>query len=139
MSKESKPRVGHGNVDIILGGESRTLKPSLIAIQTLSRNYGGMQQVFDRVIQLDFEAICDVIAVGLGKVGLGPKQKQELAEQVFETGISDDTGRLAHGCIRYVATLMRGGQPPVLVVDNTVDKAEDKGEPVGNQKSSSDN
>lgn len=106
-----KPRLGQGNIPIMLNGVEQELKPSLYAVQTLSRKYMGLQAVLERVARLDFETCCDVIEVGLGRRISNPREKQELAEAIFEAGLTDDTGGLAAACARYVATLMRGGKP----------------------------
>lgn len=105
-----KPKLGRGNVVVTINDMEYTLKPSVHAVRTLSRKYGGLNVIVDRIVKLDFEAICDVVEAGLGKQIATLREKQELAEAIFETGFTDDTGKLGELCVRYVVSLMRGGR-----------------------------
>lgn len=135
----NKPKLGQGNVDIEIAGEVYTLKPTVHAIKTLSRKYGGLNLLLQSLAKLDFEAVCDVIEVGLGRSGGNVKQRAELAEAVFETGLTDDTGRLAEYCIRYVVILIRGGRPMSAEEEAEYAAIAESGEtPEGNPQSSSE-
>lgn len=105
-------RIGQGNVTIALEGEEIVLKPSIIAAQTLSRKYGGLQGTISALARIDIDAIVDTIELGMGRRTSNPREKAAFAEKVFRAGLSDDTGRLAEFCINYVGILMRGGRPP---------------------------
>lgn len=111
MSDNEKPRLGQGNVTVTIDGEEYVLKPSISAITTLSRKYGGLNVVVERVAKLDFETILDVLEAGIGRTSSNPRQRQQFAEAVFHTGLTDDTGGLGLLCVRYVIILMRGGRP----------------------------
>ena len=135
---EDKPRLGRGNVIVTIDEIEYTLKPSLIAVQTLSRKYGGLNIVVERISKLDFEVICDVVEVGIGRKGNNPRQRQELAEAIFNTGLTDDTGSLGLLCVRYLIILMRGGRPLTQEEEEQFAAEAASGEiPTGNPTSSS--
>jgi hypothetical protein len=105
------PRLGQGNITFNIGDEEFVLKPSVHAMQSLSRQFGGLQPVLEALQILNFDAIVAVVIAGLGNHYSNPKVRQELTEKLFEAGISDDTGRIQNACARFVLTLTRGGRP----------------------------
>ena len=138
-----KPQLGRGNVYIKLGGIEYTLKPSVYAAKTISRKFGGLNLAVDRVAKLDFEAICEVIFIGLGKQMLNPRERQELEELIFESGFSDDTGKLGELCVQYLVALMRGGRTmtPEEQAEALAEyqKMQEEGKDMGNPPSSNNN
>ena len=62
----AKATIGAGDVTIILDGEPVTLKPSLRAMQTISRQAGGVIGAMQGVGRFDFDTIVLVIAQGMG-------------------------------------------------------------------------
>ena len=112
---EDKRSIGSGNVHIQLLNkgviEEHTLRPSIHAMKTLSRRYGGLNEVINKIGKLDFDAVAEVIELGIGAPPT-PKSRDELAAKLYETGFTDDTGGLPTLCINYVLTLLRGGRPP---------------------------
>lgn len=110
MTTPDKPSLGRGDVTVVIDGVEYILKPTLAATQALSRKYGGLHLLVDRIAKLDFEAIVDTVLAGLNR-NANPKQRQELAEAIFRTGLTDDTGQVSLLCARYVIILMRGGRP----------------------------
>ena len=129
------PRLGQGNVKItFLSGEELEMRPTLNAVQILSQKYGGLQNLLDKMQQLDFAAILDVMTLGLGPRYQTAKQRDWLANQAFASGLTDDTGGIAFACQTYVLMLMRGGKP---LPSNTEEAAAETDEaPQGNPPSS---
>lgn len=110
MSTPIKTRsLGEGNVTIKLDSQELVLKPNLNAIQTLSRKYGGLQTVIDRIGRVEFDILVEVISLGLQRNST-PAQLQQLAESIYESGLTDDTSRVPSLCIDYIVSLMRGGK-----------------------------
>lgn len=107
---QTAAHLGQGHVKIILDGRELEMKPSLHAAMTLSRIFGGLQAVIDRITRFDLAAIQQVIELGIQFRG-SASQKQALAESIYKAGLTDDTGRLPEHCIEYVHVLMRGGRP----------------------------
>lgn len=101
----NKPRLGAGNVEIELDGETCVLKPSLRATQGISRNFGGISEAIQSISKMDFDALVNVIALGLNKTD--KKEREEIAEQVYATGMTD----LAAPAIKYLSILANGGRP----------------------------
>lgn len=122
MTKTNLRTLGEGNITINFEDEEVTLKPNLNAIQTLSRKYGGMQAVIDRLGRLDFDLVVEVIALGIALPN-NPRQQKELAEKVFNAGLTDDTGSLPSRCIDYIMSLMRGGRAAPKLEDDGKEKA----------------
>lgn len=110
----TKSSLGAGDVKITILGNEYTLKPTLLAAKTISKDFGGGFAAMTRLSQLDFDAFVKVIAVGLTLTDTG-KQKfadgKGLEEAIFETGVVS----LSADCIRFVHIVMNGGKPPVDV------------------------
>lgn len=107
-----RPSLGRGNVVIRLGDEEHILKPTMYAAKTLSRKYRGLNPLIDELVRLNIDAIQDVIEAGLGRAAnTNVKERERLGELIWETGFTDDTGKLGELCINYVINLMRGGRP----------------------------
>lgn len=143
MTGKAKAKLGGGSVYATIGGTEYELKPSVFAAKFLSRKYGGLNLVVDRVSKLDFEAIIDVIQAGVGKQIANPREHAKLEEEIFATGFSDDTGQLGTLCIKYVISLMRGGRIMSVEELESAFKAYQEGTEInedneGNSKSSSE-
>lgn len=93
--------IGEGNIEIELDGEVITLKPSLKAALTLSNAPGGIPAMVQRCINLEMDALVNVIACGLGMMS------KDLPERVYNTGLFMVSGR----CIRFLNVLANGGRP----------------------------
>jgi hypothetical protein len=111
-----KRELGMGDVPITLVdelGQERTvvLKPSLYAARTLSRSYGGLQQVQEKVLRLDFDVMVDVVAMGIQLPQGNPKARAELEQSVFRAGLMNAEGGLALQLTRYINNLTNGGKP----------------------------
>jgi hypothetical protein len=100
-----KPTIGAGDVQIVLDGEAATLKPSLRAAQTISRQAGGVVGAMQAVAKFEFDAIVLVVAQGLGKVKAD--EMGEIAEQVYRTGLTDLVPKLTE----FLTNIANGGRP----------------------------
>lgn len=110
----SPHKLGQGDVEVVLDGDTYVLKPTLNVAQMLSKRYGSLNDTIQKLASFDFNVAVDVICLGLGPRYNSAKQQQEIAEKVFKTGLSDDTGGLANICVNYVLSVMRGGKPGPL-------------------------
>lgn len=104
MNKLDSARIGIGDVEISLGGETKRLKASFRAAQTLSRQFGGFSQIVDRLVKIDFDVIESVVAAGLHLTDAG---RDGLSEKIYASKPTTFVGP----CIRYVSNLANGGQP----------------------------
>ena len=93
MAKD--PRVGSGNIEFELDGEMITLKPTVGALQTISRRFNGLSKCVQQLNDFDFEAVVSVISIARD-VG-NPREIEELAENVHKlppfyimTGFGDE-------------------------------------------------
>lgn len=110
----TKARLGAGDIEILLDGETVVLRPTLKACQAISRQADGVRGAIGRVLQYDFDAIVNVIGLGLGWEG---KDLKVLPEKVYRTGMTE----LAAPAIRYLNIVANGGR----IADGEV---EDEGE-----------
>lgn len=102
--------IGSGDVHIKLGDEELVLKPTWIAAQTLSREFGGVLSGVERLLKVDMDAITKVITVGLGYVG-SRKPPSDLSKRIWEAGVTADSGGLVGHCVTYLRVLANGGRP----------------------------
>lgn len=96
-----KAEIGAGDVNIKTGKLDLTLKCSLRAAQTLSRN-NGLQGAVQRCVALEFETIHEVIVQGIGK------NAKELPALIYDAGLRNLNGP----CITFLTNLANGGKPP---------------------------
>ena len=83
------------------------LKPSLDACLQISRMAGNsLELAIQRCARMDFEFICEIIALGLDATS--PALKKEVREKVYLTGVIN----IAADCILFVRTIMNGGVLP---------------------------
>ena len=106
-------RLGQGTIMLTLGDEQIELKPTLFALQQLNRRYGGIQDILDKIVRLDFDVICDVVYAGAGAGYSNPKARQRLQEKLFAAGMAGgETDEVALAASNFLQSLMRGGRPP---------------------------
>lgn len=98
-------KLSAGEVEIVLDGETRVLRPTLAAMSTLSRMHGGLGGVRDALVAQNFDVVCNVIRHGLG---LKDADEKPLRAKVWRTAMD---GALLIPLIRYVAILGNGGRP----------------------------
>jgi hypothetical protein len=98
----SKAKLGDGNVDFELDGKPVTLKPSLRAAQTISRQAGGIGSALEAVGRMDVDVITGLVALGLGK------EPKDVAEKVWRTGYP----KVSPHVIRFLSVIANGGRLP---------------------------
>ena len=108
----TKATLGAGDVSVLLDGEMVTLRPTLRAAQTISRQAGGIVTCMQTVGKFDFDTIVMVVAQGIRKVK--PNEITEVAEQVYRTGLTDLVPKL----IEYLTNLANGGRPATAGDEN---------------------
>lgn len=117
MNKDAMP--GDSDIPITMGGDEYVLKPSLEACLAISRLAGGLMETRRRIMQLDFDTVCEVLAAGLS---LNPGQRQRmLPKLVYETGVINLTG----ACIDFTLIVGNGGVMPGLEDDEPKEDAAD--------------
>ena len=94
-----------GEVEISLAGETRTLKPTLRALNIISSQYGGLARARELLVAQDMGATVFIIRHGLN---LSDSQAKALPEQVYQTGLNAD---LLIPLIRFLGILGNGGKP----------------------------
>jgi hypothetical protein len=98
-------KLNEGEVEIILNGTPRVLRPTLNAMQALSRSHNGLAGVRDALVRQDVDAVCNVLFHGMH---LKEADRKDLPKVVWKNGI---TGELLISLIKYVAILGNGGKP----------------------------
>ena len=113
-----EPQIGAGDIQIKLGENDIVLRPSLQACQALASVRGGIADMTSRCLNLEFDAIYQVVLAGMG----GTKSK-DLPGLIYEAGLIP----LSEPCIRFLQVVANGGQP-------LSDEGEDDegGAPLGN-------
>lgn len=101
MAKDA-PVPGQGDIEIILSGKTVILRPSLNACIGVSRLHRSAQITAQRVMDLEFDTITEVIALGLGQ-----KVNRPLQQSVYETGLTN----LAANVIKFIGIVNNGGKP----------------------------
>lgn len=98
-----------GAVGVTLAGVEYTLRPTLDAALTLSRQAGGIRAAITRVLDLDLDTIISVIRLGIGREEA--KRLKNLDRIIWENGLLDAQGELVLRCVEYLSNLARGGRP----------------------------
>lgn len=106
---KNKPSLGAGDITIELMNadgelETKALKPTLRAMQFISRRNGGGVAAMEACAKADFDTIAEIVKHGLSLTDNGAKG---LDERIFATG----TMKLAIPCVNFVMVLMNGGRP----------------------------
>jgi len=103
---KSQPEPGAGDITIMLAGKEQTMHPSLEACMAISKLAGGAHNVINRLLSLDFEMICEVIALGTGFTSLN--ERKIIQQSVYDTG----TINLFGDCVLFVRIINNGGRLP---------------------------
>ena len=81
-------KTNHGTVEVTLGDEVFTLKPTLKAMKAIENRFGGIFPAIQSVGTANLSSIAFVVAIGTG-VNLAKKDAATpIEEAVFEEGIS---------------------------------------------------
>lgn len=108
---DTKASIGEGDVTIILDGREVQLKPTFMAAQTISRMNGGIKGTIEKVLAVDVDTICSVVAIGMGFHG-NRRAPQDLPQQIYEAGLTDDSGGIVAQVALYLRVLASGGRMP---------------------------
>lgn len=98
-------KLNDGEVEITLNGTPRVLRPTLNAMQALSRSHNGLAGVRKALVDQDTDAICNVLFHGMN---LKEGERKDLPKILYKNGIP---GELLISLIKYVAILGNGGRP----------------------------
>ena len=80
-------KTNHGTVEVTLGDETFTLKPTLKAMKAIETRFGGIFAALTSVGTANLTSIAYIIAVGTG-VNLAKKGAADAIEEaVFEAGL----------------------------------------------------
>ena len=108
------------DVTIVLDGEEHTLRPSLKAASSVSRQFGGFVGAFNALMQGQLDAFTSIIKAGLVSKNIST---DDLKEAVWRTGLP----KLSEPVSRYVSILQNGGKDPDEGVDEDGDRDEGNG------------
>lgn len=97
-------KVTQGQVDVVIDGTTYTLRPSLAAAQTLSRAFGGLSPLLDRLRNADLDAYVAVVVQG---AGLERRDAKAMPEAIWSHGVQS----LMNPCTEFVLILVNGGRP----------------------------
>lgn len=87
-------KTNHGTVEVTLGDDIFTLKPTLKAMKAIENRFGGILPAMQSVGAANLSTISFVIAVGTG-VNLAKKGALDpIEEAVFEAGLNDVGGQV---------------------------------------------
>lgn len=92
-------RIDYGQVDIDLGGEVYTLKPTPAAILKINRQFGGLRSAMERVRDIDVDAVAVIVAAG---AGLGGREAKDMPERIAAEGVASLAGPVSE----YLAYLL---------------------------------
>lgn len=76
----------YGTVDVQLGDETYTLKPTLGAVRAIEAHFGGLRGASQALNALSVDGCAVIIAGGAGLTG---KAAEPVAEQVWQAGVVD--------------------------------------------------
>lgn len=104
--EQPRPEPGAGDVPVMLDGKEHVMKPSVEACMALSKYAGGAGPLIHRLMNQDFEAVCEVVSIGCGYIS--GHERKLIQEAVYQTG----TIAVAADCIMFVRAVNNGGRIP---------------------------
>lgn len=93
-------------LSVTVGGEEYRLEPTLSAVRSINGVLGGLRPAFQRVSDINFDAMAAVVAAGAG-LALKPKEFDALAEAIWK---SPDKAAIGGTLSDFLALLLAGGQ-----------------------------
>lgn len=96
----------HGNIDIVIDGNTYQLRPTLAAVRAIEARFGGLRGAASALHAVSVDGAAFIIAAG---ANLTDKQAEGLPEAVWQEGVAAMTPLLND----YLAALYnpRGGTP----------------------------
>ncbi len=94
-----------GETIVTLNDQDLVLKPTLRAMNFISRQYGGLAKARQALADENIDTIVFILRIG---TGMQDKEARNLDEKVFRNGITTD---LIIPLIKYIAILENGGKP----------------------------
>ncbi|HVI92273.1 MAG TPA: hypothetical protein VM659_28545 [Dongiaceae bacterium] len=110
-----------GEVQIVLGDETVTLEPTIEAVKSLSRLYGGLQGALKACSNQDIEAQAAIVQIGANIEDKADIKMLPL--RIFKAGMLKTTPLLND----YILMLMNGGKPLVEQSDSGNDAGNSPG------------
>ncbi|MEE4915767.1 hypothetical protein V2K41_15950 [Pseudomonas alliivorans] len=96
----------HGNIDLVIGGVTYHLRPTLAAVRAIESRFGGLRGAASALHAVSVDGAAQIIAAG---ANLTDRQAEALAEAVWQEGVAAMIPQLND----YLAALYnpRGGEP----------------------------
>lgn len=91
--------LGHGEIEIELGGEVFELRPTLKAMKKIQSKFGGLRGAMEALGQLNVEHISAIIAAG---TNAAPREIPDIEQAIFDHGIAQATEQV----VPFVTKLM---------------------------------
>jgi hypothetical protein len=81
-------KTNHGTIEIVAGGKTYTLKPTLRALREIDRRFGGVTSAMQALSTVSMTSIALIVAVGAGIDASKRKDVEAIEEDIFEAGLS---------------------------------------------------
>lgn len=91
-NRKNSGRSDYGQVEIDLGDEIITLKPTITAMQKIDRQFGSIREAVQQVSSLSFGAVAFVISAGSG---MGQTEAKDLPDRLFRAGLMNVAPQLS--------------------------------------------
>ncbi len=102
-------KTNHGTVEVTIGDDIHTLKPTLKAVKAIEARFGGILPALTALGSGNLTATAFVVGVGTGLDLSKKKALEPLEEAVFEAGLNDVGSQV----IPYLSALLNpGAQTP---------------------------
>lgn len=94
-------RVDYGTVEVVLGGDSFTLTPTLNAMRAIKMRWPdeGIQDAIQACRSMDADDLAFIVAAG---AGMDSKEAKSLPDKVFSAGV----GSVAPDAVKYLMLLL---------------------------------
>lgn len=93
------------DIEIELGGETFALRCTLGAFKDVNGHFGGFVKAFQKLAEVDIDAIAFMMAAGVGKQR-NTKERERIVEKLFEGGLDDVLPKVTE----YLGLLSAGGK-----------------------------
>lgn len=94
-------RLSYGQVELQLGDETLTLKPTLAALEKIDDEFkvGGLREAINKVASMKLDAVAFIVCAG---AALDQKASREIKEKIFRAGLLNVVGPVSD----YLVSLM---------------------------------